>query len=476
MEALPAPSPEAERLTIARPFNREHVKPKRKPRHALANDLVTEDSAAQEFAGRYDGRLRFCHGTGAWFEWTGTHWKQNLTGVAFQWARQLARDLSENQADRIRYLTSKTSFAAGVERFAKSAPEFAVTLEEWDTDPFLLGTPGGTVDLRRGLLRPARAAEGITKLTSVAPTETAMCPLWLQFLHEATGGDASLVRFLRQWAGYSLTGDTGEHALIFVCGPGGNGKSVFLNVLTGILNDYAATAAMDTFTASRNDKHTTDLAMLRGARLVTASETEEGKAWAEARIKQITGGDPITARFMRQDNFTFRPTFKLTIVGNHKPVLKAVDDAVRRRFNIIPFVHKPPTPDQHLEERLKAEWSGILRWMMDGCLDWRENGLLRPQSVTDATESYLSDQDLFGQWIEECCDCDRGNSYKWETTTVLFNSWKEFAQRAGEPAGTTKTFPEALQRHGFKPHRKKMGRGFDGIRLTPASHPGQGDG
>ena len=108
---------------------------------------------------------------------------------------------------------------------------------------------------------------------------------------------------------------------------------------------------------------------------------------------------------------------------------------MRRRFNIIPFVHKPPTPDQHLEERLKAEWSGILRWMMDGCLDWQKNGLLRSQSVTDATESYLSDQDLFGQWIKECCEGDRGNSDKWETTTVLFNSWKEFAQRAGEPAG-----------------------------------------
>ena len=155
-----------------------------------------------------------------------------------------------------------------------------------------------------------------------------------------------LQRFLQQMAGYCLTGDISEHALFFVYGTGGNGKGVFLNTVAGILGDYAATAAMDTFTASQGDRHPTDLAMLRGARLVTAAETEEGRAWAESRIKQLTGGDPITARFMRQDFFTFQPAFKLVIVGNHKPVLRNVDEAARRRFNIIPFTRKPPKPDQ----------------------------------------------------------------------------------------------------------------------------------
>ena len=155
-------------------------------------------------------------------------------------------------------------------------------------------------------------------MTAVAPAKTATCPRWLQFLDETTGSDAELVRFLQQWCGYSLTGITREHALVFVFGGGGNGKSVFLNTVTGALADYAVTA-MQTFTASHSDQHPTDLAMLRGARLVTVSETEEGKAWAEARIKQLTGGDPISARFMRQDFFTFTPEFKLTIIGNHKP-------------------------------------------------------------------------------------------------------------------------------------------------------------
>jgi putative DNA primase/helicase len=181
---------------------------------------------------------------------------------------------------KIRYTTSKISFAGGVERFARSDPVFAVTIDVWDTDPWLLGTPAGTVDLRTGELRPARQSELITKATAVATAATANCPTWLRFLEEATKNDAELTRFLQQWAGYSLTGITREHALVFVFGSGGNGKTVFINVLTGIVADYAASAAMETFAASHSDRHPTDLAMLRGARLVTASETEEGRAWA----------------------------------------------------------------------------------------------------------------------------------------------------------------------------------------------------
>jgi hypothetical protein len=163
------------------------------------NDIVTEDNAAQQFAELYAGRLRFCHDTGAWFEWTGTIWNQNRIGTAFQWARELARQISRAEKERIRYVSSKTSFAAGVERFARSDPAFAVTIEHWDQDPFLLGTPGGTVDLRTGILRPSEPSEGITRGTATAPAETAECPLWIRFLTEATGGDEGLIRFLQLW-------------------------------------------------------------------------------------------------------------------------------------------------------------------------------------------------------------------------------------------------------------------------------------
>jgi putative DNA primase/helicase len=334
------------------------------------NDIVTEDSVALQFAELNGDKLRYCHDAGAWFQWTGNIWHQNSTGLAFQWARELARTLVKERPARVRYVSSKTAFAAGVERFCKSDPAFAVTIDNWDTDPWPLGTPGGTVDLRTAELRPAIQNDFITKSTAVAPAITAECPTWVHFLHEATDRDVELARFLQQWAGYCLTGITREHALVFVFGPGGNGKTVFNNVLAGILADYATTAAMETFASSMSDRYPTDLAMLRGARFVTASETEEGRPWAETRIKAMTGGDRISARFMRQDFFTYKPQFKITIIGNHKPVLRNVDDAARRRFSIVPFVHEPASPDPELEAK-QAEWPGILRWMIDGCLDWQ---------------------------------------------------------------------------------------------------------
>jgi putative DNA primase/helicase len=441
------------------------------------NDIITEDSAALDFAALYRDRLLYCHDTGAWYEWDGSIWRQNRTGLAFQWARELARRLSADGDKKVRALVNKTSFAGGVERFARCDPTFAVTVERWDQDPFLLGTPGGTVDLTTGKLRSPNPADGITKATAVTPSIKAECPRWLLFLEETTGGDAALIRFLQQWCGYCLTGVTREHALVFVYGPGGNGKTVFLNVLTAILSAYATTAAMDTFTASKSDKHPTDLAMLRGARLVTASETEEGRAWAESRIKQITGGDPISARFMRQDFFTFVPAFKLTIVGNHQPELRNVDEAARRRFNIVPFTRKPDRPDRELEEKLRAEWPGILAWMIEGCLDWQRHGLVRPGIVTAATADYFTEQDLFGQWLDEECDAEPENEYRWSTTTDLFASWSAYAKAAGDEPGTAKSFAPAMRRKGFRPFRKLMARGWLGIRLkSHGDYQGSRDG
>jgi putative DNA primase/helicase len=430
-------------------------KRKRRPIHVVRNEAVTEDGAALRFADQYRDQLRFCHSTGSWFEWTGAAWEVNRTGLAFQWARELARELAENEPAKMRYTLSKTSFATGVERFARTDPVFAVTAEHWDRDPLLLGTPGGTVDLRNGRLSKADPNDGITKLLAVTPADRADCPQWLAFLDQATGGDPGLIRFLQQWCGYALTGLTTEHALVFIYGPGGNGKSVFLNVLTAILSAYAATAAMDTFTASKNDRHPADMAMLHGARLVTASETEEGRAWAEARIKQLTGGDPVTARFMRQDFFTFTPTFKLTIVGNHQPMLQNVDDAARRRFNIVPFTRKPECPDRDLEAKLKGEWPKILRWMIDGCLDWQTYGLQRPASVTEATKAYFSEQDMFTTWLEERCDVDPDNEHKFEGSGRLFSDWEAYAKSVGEPAGSIKSFSSRMRRHGYQPQQIK---------------------
>ncbi|MFZ2445859.1 MAG: phage/plasmid primase, P4 family [Syntrophobacteraceae bacterium] len=407
---------------------------------------LTEDKIAQYFAGRFKDDLRFCHHTGTWFTWEGSRWKREETRLAFDKARELCRELNATGKS----ILSKAATAAAVERFARADRVFAVTSELWDVDLMLLGTPGGVVDLRTGELRPAARADFITKQTSVSPSPCSIAPLWSKFLKDATREDEDLELFLRQMAGYCLTGEVSEHALFFVYGPGGNGKTVFVNTLANILGDYARTAAMDSFTASRSDRHPTDLAMLKGARLVTASETEEGRAWAESRIKQLTGGDTIAARFMRQDFFEFKPHFKLVLLGNYKPILRNVDDAARRRFNMIPFLNAPEAPDKRLEEKLKDEYPAILRWMIEGCLDWLEYGLTRPSVVIEATRVYFDDQDLFTQWLDECCDKGTG---KIETTARLYSSWKEYSERSGELPGSVKTFSANLSRREFQADR-----------------------
>jgi putative DNA primase/helicase len=433
---------------------------------AHLNEIVTEDQAALEFANRYAGGLRYDHDVGAWYLWDGVIWRQNKTGIAFHWARELARELAAKEPDRIRYVASKVAFASAVERAARSDPVHAVTSEVWNRDPFLLGSPGGTIDLRTGFLRPAKPEDGITKSVLARPAETAGCPLWLRFLKEATSGDVEMIRFLQQWCGYCLTGDVREHALVFVHGGGGNGKGVFLRTIVGILDSYAVTAAMDTFMAAAGERHSTDVAMFCGARLVTAQETEEGRPWAEAKIKALTGGDPITARFMRCDNFTFQPTHKLTFSGNHQPVLHGVDDALQRRFHMVPFTNKPKEPDKVLEEKLKAEWPGVLRWMIDGCLDWQKNGLVPPQSVKDSTTEYFANQNLFAQWLEDLCDAEPGNGHKKETSAALFKSYAAYMIKAGEKPPNRRVFADTMEKRGFRKDRGTAGvRMFAGVRF-----------
>ena len=428
---------------------------------------LSEHGVALRFAALRQDTLRYCHTAGAWYIWTETHWAKNETRLAFHWARQLTASLNADAEFKTRMLTGKAAFAGAVERFAAADEALAVTAAAWDPDPWLLGTPGGVVELRTGCLRPAQRSDMLTKIAAVTPVPSIDCPNWLAFLADATGQDQELIRFLQRWFGYCLTGITNEHALLFVYGPGGNGKGVLLVTIAGILAAYAATAAMDTFAASQGDRHPTDLAMLRGARLVMTTETEEGRAWAEARIKALTGGDPITARFMRQDFFTFTPAFKLTISGNHKPALRNVDDAARRRFNVVPFVQKPTKPDPELPEKLKAEWPGILRWMIEGCLAWQRDGLARPQSVLDATAEYFAEQDVLAQWVEECCELDKQFG---TTSGELFGSWRTFALSRAEEPRNAKWFATMLERQGFrrgKDCQQFRGRGFLGLRVTP---------
>ena len=236
--------------------------------------------------------------------------------------------------------------------------------------------------------------------------------------------------------------------------------------MTGILGDYAQIAGMDTFTESQTDRHPAELAMLRGARIVAAQETDEGRRWAESRIKALTGGDPITARFMRQDFFTYSPQFKLLIAGNHKPGLRNIDEAIRRRFHLLPFtVRIPPEQrDTKLFEALRDEWPAILGWAVRGCLEWQAEGLNPPAAVAEATAEYFDDEDVFGQWLDECCVRD---PMAREATRDLYAAWSAWVQRRGMSAGTEPKFRSMLKARGFISKRLPGLNisGFLGIRL-----------
>ncbi|MBF0561461.1 MAG: hypothetical protein HQL37_05445 [Alphaproteobacteria bacterium] len=423
---------------------------------------LSEDALAVEFTAKHGGTWRYVSGWGRWLEWDGCRWQFDKTLKVYDLERRICRAAAATaEADDALNIASART-AAAVEKLAKADRQHAATVEMWDTDPWVLNTPKGVVDLTTGKIRPHRPEDYLTKITAVAPEGE--CPIWLQFLDRVTAGDVDLAAFLRRIMGYALTGVTRDHALFFAHGSGSNGKGVCLNTMTRLLGDYAAVAPMETFTATASDRHPTDLASLRGARLVTAQETEEGRRWAEAKIKSLTGGDPISARFMRQDFFTFEPQLKLVIAGNHKPSLRSIDEAIRRRFHLLPFTVTIPAAerDASLPQKLEAEWGGILTWAIQGCLEWQRIGLKPPKVVIAATEKYLSEEDSFATWLGECTEIDvRG----WETSADLFGSWNAWAERNGEHKWDKKRFGQAMETRGYEAGRTKTCRRYSGLRL-----------
>jgi putative DNA primase/helicase len=424
----------------------------------------SDDALALRFADRHSGDLRFVAAWGKWLSWDGACWRQDDTLHAFERARIICREASAecNGSDTAKSAIASAKTVAAVERLARADRRIAATIDQWDADPWLLNTPNGVIDLQSGQSRPHRAEDYQTKITTIGPRDG--CPRFLDFLNRITGRDPALIAYLQRALGYALTGMTREHALFFAYGTGANGKSVLLSTVAGIFGEYHRAAPIETFTATNGDRHPTDLAGLRGARLVSATETEEGRRWAESRVKQLTGGDIVSARFMRQDFFDFRPAFKLLIAGNHKPSLRSVDESIRRRFHLIPFGVTIPADerDAELTEKLKTEWPGILAWLIEGCLEWQATGLQPPKAVLDATSAYLEAEDAIAAWIDERCERDPN---AWTPSAALFASWSAWAIAAGEATGTQKKLTQALETRGFQIRPTTKARGLIGLRV-----------
>lgn len=456
----------------------------RKPPARVDDPSLNQDRIALRFAEERAESARYNWHTGEWHLWDGICWRRSETQEAIELVRELCRRIAgdtplRNVVGRL----GSAGFVRGVEGLARSDRRLAVLADAFDPDPLMLATPGGIVDLRDGSMRSARPASMVSLATAVTPADDdGGAARWRSFLAEAAGGDGELVEYLQRVAGYWLTGLTVEQCLFFFWGPGGNGKSVFVNTIRRLMGGYAANSPMETFTAQANggEQHPTALAMLRAARLVTASESEKGKAWAEARIKSLTGGDAITARFMRENFFTYQPKFKLGLLGNHQPVLQSVDEAIRRRFRMIPFTHQPAEVDPELELALEAEWPAILRWAIDGCREWQASGLGSPDVVRATTGRYLADQDVVGNWLESQCEVTQppysalDERCPKSRVGVLYDNFKRWCEEQGMRPWTSPTLMRELEKRGFPAHRTSEARWRLGLALKADAARGRG--
>lgn len=397
--------------------------------------------------------LRYIPQREQYLVWTGARWqpdaellaediiKHELASIASDVMRQGATAAERKAAEKQATAICAAYKVPAIAQLIRSDRGIAVGVEALDHDSWTLNTPAGIVDLKTGMLGPSDPDALCTKTTSVPADFGGAHPEFTRFLNEATNNDPALISYLQRLAGYALTGSTREQQVTFIWGPGGNGKGKFIDVLQGILGDYARQASMDTFTASANDKHSADIAMLVGARLVTASETQSGKRWDEQRVKSLSGGDRVTARFMHENNFTFLPQFKLIFIGNHKPEVRDVDAAMQRRVQMVPFTVTPALVDQELGAKLQAEWPAILAWMIAGCLAWQVEGLNPPPIVLAATKEYFADEDAVGRWMKDALEETESGA---ETTQALYNNWREWANANGEYVGPLKRLAEAL--------------------------------
>lgn len=457
-----------ERLVPAGQLLPNNVTPIKPPALAQAPanaTLLAEDTLAHAFTAAYPN-LRYVTAWGRWMEWDGKHWGADKLGAVMHYARMLCAheaDASVVQgatADMVRK-AKKASTRSAIENMARSDPAHAMDDERWDQDSFALCTPGGMVDLRTGDIRPTRMEDYATKQTAATPQ--GQCPLWLRFLDEATGGNTEMQAYLQRVCGYLLTGDIREHAFFFVYGEGGNGKGTFLNTVKDVLGDYSVTTSMETWLEQRSKQHTTELAKLQGARMVSSQEIGEGKRWNEQRLREVTGGDEIEARFMRQDNFEFKPQFKLVMAANEKPSLRTVDAAIRRRLHLIPFeTDFTGKPDKQLSEKLKAEFDGILLWMVRGCLEWQRIGLCAPGAVQAATAEYLEDQDVIKHWINDRCELGANLQ---DGVMSLYEDYKDWCRETSAPFTMIRNrFREKLAKRGFGDGRDRHGQYIKGIK------------
>jgi putative DNA primase/helicase len=418
---------------------------------------------------RHGPDLLYCHPWKKWLIWDGRRWRVDDTAEVVRRAKETIRSIyaeaKEADDEKKRQDLEKHARTSESEprirrmiKLAESEPGIPVLPNELDADRWLLNCWNGTLDLRTGELREHRRGDRITKLVPVEYDPEATAPTWDAFLQRIMDVNRDLIAFVQRVIGYSLTGDVSERVVFFLHGDGDNGKSTVLETLRSLLGDYAQKTPTETLLARRGGSIPNDVARLRGARFVSASESEEGKRLNEPLIKEMTGGDTLCARFLHAEFFEFKPQCKIWLATNHKPVVHGTDKAIWNRIKLIPFEVTIPEAEQdkHFEEKLKPELAGILAWAVRGCLEWQENGLGVPGEVKRATESYREEMDTLGNFIKERC-------VKGPTAVVgskEFNeSYCKWCEENGERALSQRQVGTQLGKRGFtKDRNSKTGR------------------
>ena len=448
---------------------------------------TTEIGFKEAFVTEYGSDIRIVDGN-EWHVWEqvqrGGRWKTDATREIEDRAQRFLRVQASFTANaRYAATIASTKMVQNLVRLARSDRKLALTRNQFDANPMVLNTPSGLIDFVGRQCRETLREDCCSKITTIGP-EQMPTPLWDSYL-KLFHPDSARQLFLQRWLGYCLTGDTREQALVFGYGAAKNGKSTLLNVVAWLMGEYATTPSMDAFLSDEHrSRHPADMAALVGARLAVAAETQEGRYWDEIKLKQCTGGDRITARFMRENFFTYLPQFKLFFVGNHRPRIRSVDEAMRRRFFIVPF--DVTLPDHRrikgFDELLKTEGPGILAWMIEGTYAWlhgeygvdgkggskpiqvRPPGLLPPETVIAASREYMEAEDATGQWFEECTECKPD---AWTLFGQLYTSYQEWTKRNGFREWSGKRLSSWLsERPGLRSHKQGGGaRGFLGINL-----------
>jgi len=420
---------------------------------------------AERLVHQHGENFRYCYKWQKWLVWDGKRWKPDDMGSMFQFAKRTVADmiaksfgdeslakhaLRSQRADRLNAMISL------------ARDESPILPDDLDCDPMLLNCANCTVDLRDGTAKPHDPTDHITKISPTIYKADARSDLWDDFLLQIFDCDGKLIDWLQRVCGYALTGSVIEQLLLVFYGTGANGKSTFLEAIMHAMGeDYSMAAAPDFLMAKRGEIHPTERADLKGRRFVSCVETSDSCRLAEPLVKSLTGGDKIRARFMRQDFFEFEPTHKLVLCTNHKPVISGTDYGIWRRLRLVPFnVTVPPEKqDKDLPAKLRRESSAILAWMVKGCLAWQRDGLKPPKSVTEATESYRSDEDIIGRFIDS--ECTVGNGYRCRASQ-LFSTYKTWCERNSEASLSQRRFGDAMTEKGYVKSRSN-GIWYDGI-------------